>query len=172
MSEPDPKVCTTDGKPPAPGRERETGAGAPQPVGPDGQHGAYWVICAEDRAKGFVRPYRDSYQHVGPPRPDAPALRDLTDEERVRYERFAYVKYEAYPAERAPVTGRFWTQADLDKAGVGCGTVTTMGRAIAETYARDPRFYGSTFCTGCRKHLPVGEQGEFVWKGTGERVGT
>jgi hypothetical protein len=44
-----------------------------------------------------------------------------------------------------------------------CGTVTTMGRAIAETYARDPKFYGGTFCVGCRDHFPVGPDGEFVW---------
>lgn len=41
-----------------------------------------------------------------------------------------------------------------------CGTETTMGRAIAETYAREPKFYGSTFCVKCNAHLPVGE---FVW---------
>lgn len=53
-----------------------------------------------------------------------------------------------------------------------CGTVTTMGRAIAETYARDPSFYGGTFCVGCRAHFPVGEAGEFVWDGTDLKVGT
>ena len=45
----------------------------------------------------------------------------------------------------------------------GCGTVTTMGLAIAETYARDPHFYGATYCCGCRMHLPVGPDGEFSW---------
>ena len=44
-----------------------------------------------------------------------------------------------------------------------CGAVTTMGRALAETYARDPHFYGATFCATCRNHFPVGEDGEFVW---------
>ncbi len=53
-----------------------------------------------------------------------------------------------------------------------CGTTTTMGRQIAETYARDPKFYGSTYCTGCNAHFPVGESGEFVWHGTAEKVGT
>jgi len=53
-----------------------------------------------------------------------------------------------------------------------CGTVTTMGRALAETYARDFRFYPGTFCVHCRDHFPVGEKGEFVWDGTTERVGT
>lgn len=44
-----------------------------------------------------------------------------------------------------------------------CGTVTTMGLEIAETYARDPHFYGGTYCAGCRWHFPVGPDGEFVW---------
>lgn len=50
-----------------------------------------------------------------------------------------------------------------------CGTVTTMGPSIAETYARDPSYYGSTFCCHCGSHLPVAE---FVWDGTHERVGS
>lgn len=44
-----------------------------------------------------------------------------------------------------------------------CGAVTTMSQAIAETYARDPNFYGATYCTRCVGHFPVGEDGEFVW---------
>lgn len=53
-----------------------------------------------------------------------------------------------------------------------CGFVTQMGLALAETYARDPHFYTGTFCVGCGKHFPVGEDGEFVWDGTDEKVGT
>ena len=53
-----------------------------------------------------------------------------------------------------------------------CGAVTTMGRGIAETYARHPGFYGSTYCTTCRMHRPVGQTGEFVWDGDGSKVGT
>ncbi len=53
-----------------------------------------------------------------------------------------------------------------------CGSVTTMGQTLAETYARDPRFYRGTFCCHCRAHFPVGEDGEFVWAGTNEKVGT
>lgn len=53
-----------------------------------------------------------------------------------------------------------------------CGTVTKMGQALAETYARDPHFYSGTFCVGCGAHFPVGEDGEFVWDGTDEKVGT
>jgi hypothetical protein len=41
-----------------------------------------------------------------------------------------------------------------------CGAVTTMGNAIAETFARNPGFYGSTYCMGCRMHMPLSE---FVW---------
>ena len=53
-----------------------------------------------------------------------------------------------------------------------CRTVTTIGLALAETYARDPYFYSGTFCVGCRAHFPVGADGEFVWDGTAEKVGT
>jgi len=53
-----------------------------------------------------------------------------------------------------------------------CGVVTTMGQALAETYARNPHFYSGTFCVGCRSHFPVGEAGEFIWDGTTEKVGT
>ena len=53
-----------------------------------------------------------------------------------------------------------------------CGVETTMSQTIAETYARDPSFYTGTFCAGCRDHFPVGENGEFIWSGTSEKVGT
>lgn len=137
---------------------------------PDGQHVDHWVLPAEERAKGFVRPVRLSYVHVGIKGPDGP-LRDLTNDER---ERFGddYVKYEPYGPEKAPRKGKFWTQAQLASVGEGCRTVTSMPQAIAETYAREPGYYGSTFCCGCRKYLPVGKDGEFVWAGTNERVGT
>lgn len=45
----------------------------------------------------------------------------------------------------------------------GCGAVTRMGQAIAETYAAKPQFYGSTWCVHCQMHRPVGEHGEFIW---------
>lgn len=53
-----------------------------------------------------------------------------------------------------------------------CGTTTTMSDPIAETYARDPGFYGGTYCAGCRDHFPVGEHGQFTWVGTEVKVGT
>lgn len=36
-----------------------------------------------------------------------------------------------------------------------CSTATTMGQSLAETYARDPKFYGGTFCARCRTHYPL-----------------
>ena len=87
-----------------------------------GQHDVYLVLSEEERAKGFVRPYRESYVH--------------------------------------------------DESLGGCGTVTRMGVALSETYARDPYFYGATYCVGCKMHRPVGEQGEFFWDSTNEKVGT
>jgi hypothetical protein len=52
---------------------------------------------------------------------------------------------------------------------VTCGAVTTMGQAIAETYAREPGFYGSTYCTKCGQHRPVGD---FRWDPDGSVVGS
>lgn len=54
----------------------------------------------------------------------------------------------------------------------GCGAVTRMGTALSETYARKPDFYGATYCCNCQMHKPVGEQGEFYWDGTTDKVGT
>jgi hypothetical protein len=144
--------------------------------GPGPQNEAYLVLSEAERAKGFTRPLRLSYRHVGIAGPRYP-LRDLTPEERERWPDEGYVKYEEYPPESAAL-GRLWKQAELDAIGKGCGTVTTMGRAIAETYARQPvGFYGSTYCCGCMRHLPVGRDGEFTWieadgPEAGNRVGT
>lgn len=50
-----------------------------------------------------------------------------------------------------------------------CGGLTQMHRVIAETYARDPKFYDGTFCAICRKHFPLDQ---FVWDGTDITVGS
>lgn len=52
---------------------------------------------------------------------------------------------------------------------IKCGTVTTMGQAIAETYARNPKFYSGTFCCRCGAHFPVAE---FTWVVDGSAVGS
>jgi hypothetical protein len=44
-----------------------------------------------------------------------------------------------------------------------CGAKTKMGKALSETYARKPDFYGATYCVVCRDHYPVGADGEFYW---------
>lgn len=122
------------------------------------------MLSDEERAKGFVRPVRRSYKHVGLQTKNP--MRDLTDKEHELYDSEGYVKFEIYPTGSNAV-GKFWTQADLDNRG--CGTVTTMAQAIAETYARSPHFYGATYCTGCQKHLPVAE---FIWIDDGTVVGS
>ena len=88
------------------------------------------------------------------------------------------------PAPIDPITGQhkaYWvlTEEERKKGFIRpvrrkymhnlCGTVTEMSTAIAETYARDPGYYGSTFCVHCRNHFPVNE---FVWDGTAEVVGS
>lgn len=163
----------------------------------DGQQNKYVVLSDEERAKGFVRPVRLEYKHIGI-RPTHPT-RDLTPEEHERYDQYGYVKFEAYPCAKcggpsdgslhddeprafgggfdhhfvnidgSSVTGTFWT---AERLASGCGGVTKMATAIAETYARNPGFYSGTFCVGCGKHFPVGAAGEFVWLDDGTRVGT
>jgi hypothetical protein len=54
-----------------------------------------------------------------------------------------------------------------------CGVATTMGQALAETYARQPDFYHGTFCVGCGDHFLLLEDDKraFTWddgSGVGE----
>jgi hypothetical protein len=82
------------------------------------------------------------------PRGQAEAYLVLSDEERAR----GFVR----PVRRAYVHDT-------------CRTETTMAQTIAETYARDPGFYGSTYCVHCGMHRPVSE---FYWTEGGARVGS
>jgi len=123
----------------------------------------YAVLCPEERAKGYVRPYRTTYIHKGK-RPKYPT-RELTKEEQERYGQYGYVLFEKYPKGSNNGIGRFWTEEDLQS---GCGTQTVMGHALSETYARDPKFYGGTFCVRCKQHFPLDE---FVWL-DGTQVGS
>lgn len=51
------KMCTTSGRPVDVVRAEQTES--------SGQHKDYIVLCEEERQKGFVRPFRDKYIHVG-----------------------------------------------------------------------------------------------------------
>lgn len=53
-----------------------------------------------------------------------------------------------------------------------CWSITSMGQKLAETYSRDPSFYGATYCSHCKNHFPVGEHGEFIWADRDEPVFT
>lgn len=82
----------------------------------------------------------------------------LSEEERakgfVAPLRFSYI----HVGERRNTVG--------EKSGRACNSLTSMNKAIAETYATRPTFYGATFCVACNMHLPVGSEdsgGEFVW---------
>lgn len=154
------KRCMTSGR-----TEAEAEAASYREIDPaTGMQKDYVVLCPAERAKGFVRPVRRSYRHVGS-RPTY-ALRDLTDHEKEQYAKYNYVKFEEYPADKSPLTGKFWTRDELSS---GCGGITTMGLALAETYARDPSFYGGTFCAHCRTHFALDQ---FVWEGTDEKLGS
>lgn len=56
---------------------------------------------------------------------------------------------------------------------VACGTRTNMGLVLCETYARQPDFYGGTFCAGCQKHfnLLIDGKRQFHWVEDGKGVG-
>ena len=90
----------------------------------------------------------------------------------------------AAPAPINPETGMFrdyWVLSEEERAKgfvrpvrrsyvhKTCGVTTTMAQALAETYARDPKFYGGTFCAHCRKHFYVNE---FTWLDDGTEVGS
>ncbi len=58
---------------------------------------------------------------------------------------------------------------------VACGTTTSMGQALAETYARDPKFYSGTFCCHCGKHFNLTDaEGKpaFLWVDDDTAVGS
>lgn len=57
---------------------------------------------------------------------------------------------------------------------LACGTVTRMGQALSETYARQPDFYTGTFCVNCGKHFPLIENNSpaFLWESDGLAVGS
>lgn len=120
-------LCTTDGRPVEDVRKAQQDE--------TGQHSSYVILCPDERAKGFTRPYRTSYKHVG----------------RLEH-----------------LVGDDGAEGPTVRVG-GCGTVTTMGRALSETYARDPKFYTHTFCVYCNSHPPVSE---FIWTVDHQEVGS
>lgn len=141
---------TTDPKDPRLGRG----------TGGAGMNEAYLVLSEEERAKGFVRPVRLAYRHVG---------RAICGDRSVDlgkdppdgkvYACSGQPGHEGDHDSWLPVTEH---EATIGVVG-GCGAVTSMALEIAETYARNPTFYGATYCCHCRTHLPVGAYGEFAW---------
>lgn len=96
--------------------------------------------------------------------PHDPRLGHGIDEEPVRLNEAYLVLPEEERAKEAvrPVRTAYVHATSLG----GCGAVTHMALALAETYATNPDFYGATYCVGCRRHRPVGEHGEFYWVDT------
>lgn len=50
-----------------------------------------------------------------------------------------------------------------------CGVETRMSESIAETYARNPKFYNATFCVSCKAHYVLSQ---FLWSDTDQEVGS
>ena len=134
-----------------------------------GQHDVYLVLSDEELAKGFVRPYRDKYVHVG-----RKVCGKIFDNKcQLGCMRKVCVESPNHEGD-CEVFGQYDqpTHAKILETGLideGCGTVTTMGQKLSETYAREPKFYGATFCCGCNKHLPVAQ---FRWTLDDEIVGS
>mgnify|MGYP006935484387 CR=1 FL=1 len=140
---------------------------------PDGQNECYLVLSEEERQKGFVRPFRNKYTHVGRKiELDGGTIELLSEEEAKRFgTHIKYTHFLRYPESKSPLVGKALTQEEVDNIGKyigGCGAETRMGDALSETYARDPKFYGATYCVGCKTHLPVNE---FIWS-DGEILGS
>lgn len=149
----------------------------------NGQNEAYIILSDEERAKGFIRPVRQKYVHVGKQRPIEGTIISLeeawdghSEDAKKYYSREnGWVAFHKYPEDRAPVIGSYIKQDELDafnsrnEYSGGCGATTRMALELAETYARNPKFYGATYCVGCGTHLPVEE---FKWAGTDETVGS
>lgn len=157
-----PKTCRTDGEP---------WIDIFKEIDPQtGMQKGYKVLCPEERAKGFVRPVRQEYKHVGKP------LRGVIEmlEEPVEHDGKTYVAIDRFELPGGNKAGTYLTAEEVnqlkrDGRRGGCGAVTTMGLALAETYARDPKFYSGTFCCHCRAHFPVSE---FIWEPDGSVVGS
>lgn len=67
-------------------------------------------------------------------------------------------QHENYPVDDGK--GKFVRPIRRAYVHTKCGVETVMSQDIAETYARNPKYYGATFCCGCKKHFPVEE---FTW---------
>jgi hypothetical protein len=162
--------------------DRELASGAPVPedeshkkINPaTGMQSDYIVLTREERAKGFVKPLRRKYLHTG---------RLMCGTAMHPYDS-DYYGAGAYVVCCGPVghtgphgndgghTASVATATELDRLRrtgryKGCGTPTSMSQEIAETYARDPRFYNGTFCVHCKKHFPLNE---FEWEPDGETM--
>ena len=134
----------------------------------------YLILSEKERAKGFVRPVRYSYIHKGRYYPySVEKLNQPYNSEDGR----TYVAKVVIllDIDGKPKCWGFLTQREYDQyiktngyVG-GCFEETKMGIELAETYARDPKFYGATYCIKCKMHLPVSE---FSWIDDGELVGS
>jgi hypothetical protein len=74
-------------------------------------------------------------------------------------------QYENYPSQ---TSGEYVAPIRNSYIHGKCGVKTLMATKFAETYAKNPKYYGSTFCCGCGEHLPVSQ---FTWAVDGIRIG-
>jgi hypothetical protein len=150
------------------------------------QNKKYLVLSEDELAKGFVRPVRGKYIHVGKKierHEDGRLYGKLILIDDLDYpindsytHETGYGGYIKYPDDHpGSAIGKYITIFEVKAIQSrkvyfgGCEGETSMGKSLAETYARDPKFYGATYCVHCSKHLPVKE---FIWSNTNEIVGS
>lgn len=136
------------------------------------QNEVYLILSEEERAKGFVRPCRDSYIHKGVKYSSYSRLKN--PEKSMDEERDYVALFDILDLSGNHVSSRYATQDEInefDRTGHigGCGVETKMTRELSETYAAKPNFYDSTYCVGCHRHIYCHE---FVWSDDGKIVGS
>ena len=135
-----------------------------------GQQRGYVVLTPEERAKGFVRPVRTKYVHAGKEMCGV-ILGDWHDSSNLYGDGAkticgGAVGHDGEHGHAGDQKVFVATAAEIERLRrtgryKGCGAVTWMGNALAETYARQPDFYSGTFCATCRKHFHLDE---FEWE--------
>jgi hypothetical protein len=102
--------------------------------------------------------------------PNDPKLRKIISEGPLKGQQESYLVLSEEERARG-----FVRPVRLRYKHIACGHVTGMSQDIAETYARNPKFYGGTFCVHCRSHFRLVDQNgnrTFLWVPDGTPVGT
>lgn len=111
------------------------------------QNKKYLILSDEERSKGFIRPVRYSYVHIGK-KVDLKGgtIEPRTDECNKHNEKFntKYVAFIKYPESESPVVGRYIEQKELDNINKhigGCGTGIFYDQSIGRGIRKSKRIF-------------------------------